>query len=96
MSDTSAEVSPDERRVRLRVNGDLLVTSMSKSDSSSTGDGSFEGVKMGSVTGAGTLLTMMNTFHILQVGMHASCVEIVMLFSTVSFGASSRVVTVSL
>jgi len=42
MSGTSVEeiiVSPDERRVRLRVDGNLLITSTSKSGSSSAGDG---------------------------------------------------------
>ena len=91
MSDTSVEeiiVSPDERRVRLRINGDLLVTSTSKSGSSSTDDGASEDVKMGSLAGACTLLAMANTVHTLhREGMHASCVEIAILSSTVSFGA---------
>ena len=55
ISDTSAEeiiVSPDERRVHLRINGDLLVTSTSKSGSSSTGDSTSEDVKIGSLAGA--------------------------------------------
>jgi hypothetical protein len=87
----------DKRRVRLPVNGDLLVTSMSKSGSLSAGDGTFKDVKMGSLTGAGTLLTMSNTLHtLLGEDAHASCVEIVVLPSTVSFRASSRVVTVPL
>lgn len=54
-SDTSSKeiiVSPDERRVRLRINGDLLVTSTSKSGSSSTGNGASEDVKMGFLAGA--------------------------------------------
>jgi hypothetical protein len=77
----------DERRVRLRVNGDLFITSRSKSGSSSAGDGSKD-VKMGYLIGARILLTMANTPHTFHgEGTHASCVQIAILSSTVSFGA---------
>lgn len=97
-SGTSAEiiVSADEGSVRLRANDGLLVTLMSpKSSSSAASDLSFKDVKISSLTGAGTLLTMPNTFHVLYgEGVPASCVEIAMLSSTVSCVASSRVETV--
>lgn len=47
---------------------------------------------MGSLTGARTLLTM----TLFKESMHVNYVEIAMLPSTVSFSASSRVVTVPL
>src|SRR2546421_532025 len=81
MSSASAEeivVSPDERRIRWRVNSDLLVTSTWKSSSSSAGGGSFKDVKMGSLTDAGTLLTV----TVPGEGEYASCVEIAMLSNT--------------